>query len=154
MSIFLRTNLRPTPTTAGTYSAITGAAPQTINGAALAVMNPDGRSALAVAPGTLSAKVVLRLTTNTITVAAKWQVSSDGSTWIDCAATPNNPAAVVLATGTGSLVTTTVMVPASDAVYGHQYARLVLTSGVASGGGAGVDEASIGYDCRVCNAIL
>lgn len=154
MSLFLRSNLRPTPTVAGTYSAITGAAPQTINGAALAIMNPDGRSALAVMPGTLSAKVVLRVTTNLLTVSAKWQVSSDSTTWIDCAGSPNNPANVVLATGNGVLATTTLMVPASDAVYGHQYARLVLTSGAAAGGGAGVDEASIGYDCRVSSAVL
>jgi hypothetical protein len=149
MSALIRKNLR-----ALTASAISGAAPQTVNGNALAIMNPDGSSALAVAPGTLSALVTLAITTSSLAVSAKWQVSSNGSTWVDAANAPQNPAAVALATGTGSIVTTTKSVPAPDSVYGFLYARCVLTTSGASGGGAGVDEASISYNCRVVNAAL
>jgi hypothetical protein len=147
MSAFIRTGFRPSPTSG--YTAISGAAPQTVTGNALAMMSPDGNGSLAVVPGTLSAKVVANITANTLTLTGKWQVSSDGSTWINCANAPQNPAAVTLLTGTGSIVTTTVSVPAPDVVYGWAKARFVLTSGAAAGGGAGVDEASISYNFRV-----
>ena len=118
--------------------AISGAAPQTVNGAR-ATMNVVER-------GTLSAKVVALVTTNLLTLTAKWQVSDNGSTYVDCAAAPNNPANVAFATGTGAPVTTSINLPAPAGVYGVRYARLVLTSGAAAGGGAGVDEATIGYN--------
>lgn len=151
MSALLRKNIRRSPT-AG-FAAISGAAPQTINGNSLPVMNPDGSSGLAVAPGTLSARVVASLTTATLTVTGKWQVSENGSTWVD-AANSNNAANVVIATGTGALVETTKAISAPEACYGHTYTRFVLISGVAAGGGAGVDEASIAYNFRVINAVL
>jgi hypothetical protein len=113
------------------------------------MMSPDGNGSLAVVPGTLSAKVVANITANTLTLTGKWQVSSDGSTWYNCATSPQNAAAVALLTGTGSLVTTTVCVPAPDVVYGWAKSRFVLTSAAAAGGGAGVDEASISYAFRV-----
>ena len=147
MSTFIRSSYKPSPATG--LTAITGAAPQTVTGNSIPVMSPDGHGGYAVAPGTLSAKCTIAITTNTITISGKWQVSSDGSTWVNCATSPQNAAAVVLATGTGALVTTTVSVPAPDAVYGHLYARCVLTSGVAGGGGVGVDDASISYNFRV-----
>jgi hypothetical protein len=147
MSAFIRTGFKPSPTTG--FTAISGSAPQTVTGNALAMMSPDGNGSLAVVPGTLSAKVVANITANTLTLTGKWQVSSDGSTWYNCATSPQNAAAVALLTGTGSLVTTTVCVPAPDVVYGWAKSRFVLTSAAAAGGGAGVDEASISYAFRV-----
>lgn len=147
MSTFIRTNFKPSPTTG--YTAISGAAPQTVTGNAIAMMSPDGNGSLAVVPGSLSAKVVANINENTLTLTGKWQVSSDGSTWYNCANAPQNPAAVALVTGTGSPVVTTICVPAPDVVYGWAKSRFVLTSGVAAGGGAGVDEASISYNFRV-----
>lgn len=151
MSAYIKQNqhrvpVQPDPSTP-TYSAIDGAAPQTINGGTVAMMHPQGNTGSAVCDGSLSARVVMRLTTNTITVTGKWQVSANGSDWYN-ATGPNNAANVVLATGTGTIATTTLVVSAHDACYGYLYSRYVLTSGVASGGGATVDEASISYNYR------
>lgn len=151
MSSYIKQNqhrvpVQPDPNTP-TYSPISGAAPQVVNGATLAVMHPQGNTGAAVCPGTLSARATLVLTTATLTVTGKWQVSMNGSTWYDVTG-PNNAANVVLATGTGSIVTTNIVVSAHDACYGHLYARFVLTSGVAAGGGAGVDEVAISYSYR------
>lgn len=53
-------------------------------------------------PGTLSARFELDVETNTLTVAAGWQVSMDGSTWVEhLASYLNAPTRVVLGTGTG-----------------------------------------------------
>lgn len=87
-----------------------------------------------VRPGTLSAKVTVDAETNTLTIAAGWQVSDDGTTWTTVALAPNNPAAVVLATGTaGADAAVTRVIPAPKAVSGHRFARLTLTNGVATG---------------------
>lgn len=150
MSAYIKQNQQrkpAQPTSTPTYEAVTGAAPQTVNGNTIAMMHPQGNTGSAVAPGTLSANLVLRLTTNTIALTGKWQISTNGSDWID-AKNSNNAANVTLATGTGSLVTTNVCVAAVDACYGYLYARFVLTSGVAAGGGAGVDEVAIAYGYR------
>lgn len=136
------------PTTAATYTAISGSAPQTVNGNTLSVPNPNAGSGNAIEPGTLSALVVARLTTNTITVTGKWQVSADGSTWYD-AAPSNNAANVAIATGTGTLATTNKVLSAPEACYGWSKVRFSVVSGVASGGGAGVDEVAISYNYRV-----
>lgn len=151
MSAYIKTNQHRVPvqpTSTPTYEAITGAAPQTVNGSSIAMMHPQGNTGAAIVPGTLSAKLVLRVTTSTLTITGKWQVSIDGSTWVD-AKNSNNAANVTLATGTGSLVTTNLVVSALDACYGHLYSRYVLTSGVAVGGGATVDEVAISYNYRV-----
>lgn len=124
-------------------TGFTGAAPQTVKGNVV-VMNVVER-------GTLSADAYALATTNTLTITAKWQVSSTGKAavdgdWTDCAGAPNNPADVPLVTGTGAPVTATKCVPAPAGVYGKRYARLVLTSGVGVGGGLGQDEASVSYN--------
>ncbi len=149
---YFKQNMSRSPSTAGTYTPISGAAPQTLNGNAISIPNPLAGSGNAIAAGTLSALVVADVTTSSITIAGKWQVSSDGSTWYNCASSPQNAAAVVIATGTGSLVTTSLVIPAPDSVYGWPKARFVLTSAAASGGGAGVDEAAISYNYRVAPA--
>lgn len=111
--------------------ALSGAAPQTAAGKTL---NPRAAS-----EGTLSLFVKWKITTNTLTYTLKWQVSMDASTWDDVHPS-NNAAIVVLATGTGSGVTAQKVVDAPAAVYGYNYARAIVVTGTASGGGAGVDE--------------
>lgn len=92
----------------------------------------------------LSALVTVDAETNTITLAAKWQVSNDASTWVDVAHAPNNPAATVLAAGTsGDDAAVTRAVPAPDAVYGYRYARCSLVVGAVTGTDS--DTYSIGY---------
>jgi len=97
-----------------------------------------------VVPGTLSAVYVVDAETNTVTLAAQWQVSDDGATWIDIANAPQNPAAVVLATGTdGADAAVTRAVPAPMAVHGFRYARARVVVGGTTG--ATVDTHSISY---------
>lgn len=99
-----------------------------------------------VLPGSLSAIVSVDCETNTMTMTAKWQVSKDGTTWVDMALA-NNAANVTLATGTGSAdATVTKAIVAPDAVFGWEYARLVIVNGVATG--ATTDTYSIGYCYR------
>lgn len=132
----IQPNQQPTAVT-----GFTGAAPQSVNGN-IVVMNKVDNS-------TLSAKVYALATTNTLTVTVKWQASDDGATWVDCASSPQNAANVALATGTGSAVTATRIIPAPVGVYGKRYARVVAVSGVGVGGGLGVDEASMSYNYRL-----
>ena len=149
---YFKQNMLRSPTTAGTYTAISGSAPQTVTGNALSLPNPLAGSGHAIAPDTLSALVVANITANSMTITGKWQVSADGSTWYNCANAPQNPAAVTILTGTGTIATTSVVIPAPDAVYGWSKVRFVLTTAAASGGGAGVDEAAISYNYRVAPA--
>lgn len=116
-------------------TAVTGASGTTVGGNALPMND--------VEIGSLSALTYLQATTSTLTLAPKWQVSADGSTWRD-AKLPNNAANVVLVTGTGSAVAATVAVSAPDAVYGWAYARIALVTGgtTASTG----DEYSFSYN--------
>lgn len=87
-----------------------------------------------IRPGTLSAKYVVDAETSTLTMAALWQGSADGSTWVDFAYAPNNPAAVVLATGTaGADATVTKVVPAPYAVAGFQFVRAAIVTGGTTG---------------------
>ena len=95
----------------------------------------------------LSALLVLDVETSTITVSAKWQVSNDGSTWVDVANGSQNAAAVVIGTGTaGADAAITRMIPAPDAIYGWRKARIALVNGVATGGA--VDTYSMSYCYR------
>ena len=87
-----------------------------------------------VRPGTLSATMVIDAETNTITMEAGWQVSADSVTWVTLALAPNNPAAVVIATGTGGAdAAVTVNIPAPASVAGHRFVRAVIINRVASG---------------------
>lgn len=99
-----------------------------------------------VRPGTLSAKYVVDAETNTITLAAKWQVSDDGSTWVDMANAPGNPAAVVLATGTGGAdAAVTKVIPAPEAVAGWRYTRASVVVGVTTGTTSDTYDVSYNY---------
>lgn len=95
----------------------------------------------------LSALVTVDAETSTFTWAAKWQVSNDGSTWVDVANGSQNAAAVVLATGTaGADAAVTKAIPAPDAIYGWRKARLTLVTGGTTG--ASADTYSIAYSYR------
>lgn len=114
-------------------AGFTGGAPQTVNGNAVDMND--------VALGSLSARATVLADTNTLTIAAKWQGLDKGGNWVDVAHEPQNPAAVVLATGTAGADTgVSKIIPAPTAVYAYRQARIVFTSGVGVGGGAGVDE--------------
>jgi hypothetical protein len=95
----------------------------------------------------LSALVVVDCETSTLTMAGKWQVSNDGSTWIDAAHDPQNPAAVVFATGTaGADAAITRSFPAPDSIYGWRKARFAIVTGAATG--AATDTYAISYCYR------
>lgn len=96
----------------------------------------------------LSALVTVDAETNGLTLAGRWQCSSDNSTWFDAANGSQNAASVVLATGTaGADASVTKVIPAPEAVNGWRYARFVLVNGVQTGTAS--DTYSIGYCLRV-----
>ena len=106
-----------------------------IDGAASGTATAGAKIACSrVVPGSLSATFVVDAETNTITLAAGWEVSADGSTWVTVANAPQNPASVVLATGTsGADASVTRVVPAPSCVSGHRFARAVVINGAATG---------------------
>lgn len=88
-----------------------------------------------VRPGTLSATMVLDAETDTLTLSAGWQVAdAAGGTWQTLAYAPNNPAAVVLATGTGGAdAAVTAVIPCPESAAGHRFVRASVINGVAEG---------------------
>jgi hypothetical protein len=95
----------------------------------------------------LSCLVTVTAETNTLTLTPGWQVSHDNSTWYDVAP-PNNPANVALATGTSSAdPAVSKVVAAPEAVYGWEYARCVIVTGVVTG--AATDLYAFAYNCRL-----
>lgn len=95
----------------------------------------------------LSALVVVDCETDTMTMTGKWQVSNDGSTWVDVAHGTQNAAGVVFATGTaGADASVTKCFQAPDAVYGWRKARFAITNAVAAGSTS--DTYSISYSYR------
>jgi hypothetical protein len=103
-----------------------------------------------ISKDSLSALVTVDCETSTMTLVAKWQVSNDNSTYVDVALT-NNAANVTLATGTsGADATVTKAIVAPGAVFGWNFARLVLVTGVAQGTTS--DTYSIGYCYRTREA--
>ncbi len=114
---------------------LTGAAPQTVTGKSLLMRQ--------VQPGTLAAEVYGLAGTSGMIITGKWQVSNDNSTWRD--AFPSNHAANVTYVSTAGTTTATTVESAPDAVYAKRWARYVLTTSVAVGGGAAVDEGSVAY---------
>lgn len=122
-------------------AAVTGAAPQTVAGNAFPTFNAE--------PFTLSATGYAKATTNTLTLTAKWQGRNTvgTGTWLDIY--PANSAAhVAQVTGTGSAVTATRSIAAPRSVYSIMESRCIFVSGTGSGGGLGVDEASVSYNYR------
>lgn len=120
----------------GTVTAFTaGAAPKTLAGATLRTQE--------IEPATLTALVVPNAKTNTLTIAGKWQVSDDNSTWVDVIPV-NNAATVVLVTGTGSDVTVTRCVEAPNGLNGFSFVRFALVTGTAVADGTD-DKGTISY---------
>lgn len=128
----IRTGAFPLATT----SLNTGTAPQTNEGTTVPIVD--------VEVGTLSALVAVSAKVNTMTVEPQWRVSADGSTWYSVKAS-NNAAAVVMATGTGSAVTATLVISAPDGVYGWQYANCAVISRVAAAADSN-DSYSVSYN--------
>ena len=94
-------------------------------------------------PHSLSAEFLVDAETDTITISGIWQVSDDGSTWVDVKP-ENNAAIVVLATGTaGADAAVTVVLSAPPAVYGARFVRAAVRNAVATG--AAADTYSIAY---------
>jgi hypothetical protein len=96
-----------------------------------------------VAQGTLSARCVCDIETNTLTMKAVWQVSHDATTWENVH--PSNGAAyVALGTGTaGADPTITKHVDAPAAVYAARYARIAILNEAAAGNA--VDTYDVSY---------
>lgn len=92
----------------------------------------------------LSAHVSATANTATLTVAVKWQVSTDKTTWIDASNGPQNAASVPFTTGTSTIKTQAFSAP--DAVYSYPFTRAVLVTGGTTG--AAADTYSIGYSYR------
>lgn len=132
----IKSNQRETAVT-----AVSGSAPQTVAGNAFPVWTAE--------LFTLSALAYTKATVNTLTLTAKWQArnSVGTGTWLDVY-TANGAANVAQVTGTGSAVTATRSIAAPRAVYTAMEARLLITSGAASGSGLGSDEASVSYSYR------
>ncbi len=94
----------------------------------------------------LSARLVVEAETDTLTIEGRWQISDDNVTFEDVVQ-PNNPADVVLATGTaGADPIITKSLAAPQGVYGARFARIVLQNGVVTGNT--VDTFAIGYVYR------
>ncbi len=93
----------------------------------------------------LSALVVVDVETDTMTMYGKWQVCNTAAgTYLDILHAPQNPAAVLFATGTGGAdASVTKVFPAPAGIYGWKFARFALTNAVAAGGVA--DTYTIGY---------
>lgn len=96
-----------------------------------------GGTALATAGieiGSLSCLFTLLAETNTLTLTGKFQVSNDNSTWYNLAGDAQNPANVLLATGTaGADTAVSVVLPVPLAALGWKYVRPAVVNGVATG---------------------
>lgn len=94
----------------------------------------------------LSAKLVVLAETNTLTLTAKWQISRDGTTWVDVANGPQNAAGVALATGTAgadTAVTRQVLCP-DEIVRSAPWVRVAVVAGATNG--TVNDTYAISYD--------
>lgn len=96
--------------------------------------------------GTLSARIALTAATNTITLAMRWEVSDDNSTWESCLLEGQDVTAaltdIVLTTGTAAIKTFHAAAP--RAAYGKRYCRVSIVVGVTTG--AAGDLYDVKYD--------
>lgn len=87
-----------------------------------------------VEPGSLSCLFAVLAETNTLTITGKFQVSADNSTWYNLAGDAQNPANVLIATGTaGADTVTNVVLPVPPSAVGWSYVRPAIVNGVATG---------------------
>lgn len=119
-------------------TAIAGASGTTIGLPSVSMVREN------VETGTLACTATIGVTTNTLTVSGRWQVSLDDSTYVDCAGS-NNAAAVTIVTGSGVLQTVTKSYEAPAGVYGYPYARFAILTGVTAGGAGDTYLGSYSY---------
>lgn len=87
--------------------------------------------------GTLSCLFVLDAETDTLTLTGKFQVSADNSTWYDLAGDAQNPANVLMSTGTaGADTATSRVLPVPLSALGWKYVRAAVVNLVATGAAA------------------
>lgn len=116
----------------------------TVNGGSLLVSD-----SVRVKLKNLSAQVSATAATATLTVSFKWQVSIDGTTFLDVANGPQNAASVVFTTGTSAIKSGVIQAP--EAVYAWAYTRIVLVTGVATG--AAGDLYTMSYTARTSQSL-
>jgi hypothetical protein len=120
-------------------SAVTGNANTLASGSTIAgnsvMMGQNARKVRS-----LIALVSFTAATSTLTATGVWQVSNDGSTWVN-AVPSNNAANVTFTTGTAAIKTASIEAP--QGVYGWKYARFTFLTGVTTG--AAGDLYSIAY---------
>lgn len=105
-------------------------------------------STVGIERDTLSCHVNVDAETNTITLTAKFQVSDDNSTWYDLAGDAQNPANVLLATGTGGAdAAVDRVLPVPTQALGWKWVRPALVNLVATG--AAADTYSFTFHFRV-----
>lgn len=121
------------PAVPGATTALSGAAGTVVGGASL--------STAKVEPGTLYAHVYAKAGTASLVLTGKWQVSADGSTWIDCVL-PNSAVNVALVTAAANV---TQRISAPNAALGKRYCRFAIVTSGATAVGGSTDEYSIGY---------
>lgn len=102
-----------------------------------------GNASEKVVDGTLSAYLILTAATSSLTITPSWQVSNDGSTFVNAKTESWNPATIAVATGAQNITT---VLPAPRTVQGYQWARLLLNVAGATGGAS--DLYSIGYSYK------
>lgn len=95
--------------------------------------------------GSLVANVTTNITTTSLQMLTKWQVSQDGSTWVDLYAENGVANVRVAAAGTGSLVSTSYA-QALPFNISHPYVRLAVVASAATG--TANDTAVVSYNFR------
>jgi phenylpropionate dioxygenase-like ring-hydroxylating dioxygenase large terminal subunit len=94
----------------------------------------------------LAALVETNITTSTMTVTTKWQVSNDGTSWIDLFEKTSQSNTNRSAAGTGSLVTTQYVQSMDGINPSFPYMRIAVQVGVATG--AAGDNVTVSYNWR------
>lgn len=94
----------------------------------------------------LCAIVETDITTSTITVATKWQVSNDNTNWVDFRDKNGTTRTTVAAAGTGSLVTTQYVQAFDGVNCPFPYVRIAALVGVTTG--AAGDNVTASYQYR------
>lgn len=85
-------------------------------------------------PGSVSCLFTVLAETNTITLTGKFQVSDDNSTWYNLAGDAQNPANVLIATGTaGADTAVSVVLPVPSSAIGWKWIRAAVVNLVATG---------------------
>jgi hypothetical protein len=113
----------------GGVVALSGVLTGTTTGApSIPLMGPEMPEA-----DSLVADISAAITTSSLVVVVKWQVSNDNSTFRDIYDSAQTAYAQVAPTGSGSLVTTAFKVAAPKGVMSYPYARVAIASSGATG---------------------